>query len=96
MALGLVFPHMLCSGISTLLNFIACYTRGKNLALTSAILYAVGMLVFPLYALFLLPSTVLAFIGQAQLRKLTPSRVQDNTNIEKDSSEVDINDEQSG
>lgn len=69
-ATALVTPHMVCVVLATIFNIIAALGNKRGFALVGAILYCVAAVVFLMYALFVLPSIVLSFIGYARLGKL--------------------------
>lgn len=69
----LVLPHLLITWLGIIFGIIGFFTRKTGLQLTAAILYAVGAVLFILYALFLLPSIVLGFIGYSVQKKLNAS-----------------------
>lgn len=67
---GLVTPHMACVTLAAIFNVIAAATNKRGFALTGAVLYCVGAVLFLMYALFVVPSIVLSFVGYARLGKL--------------------------
>lgn len=69
-AAALVTPHMLCAVIAAIFNVIACFNNKSAFALTGAILYCCAAIVFLFYALFVVPSIILSFVGYARLKKL--------------------------
>ena len=48
----LVAPHIICVVIATIFNIVGWYMNKRGFVLTGAILYAVSILMFPLYFLF--------------------------------------------
>ena len=66
----LVFPHIGILAFGVLLGWIGYLTRKTALSLTAAILYAVSAIVFVMYAVFLLPSIVLEFLGWHKQKQL--------------------------
>ena len=68
-ATALVTPHMVCVVVAAIFNTVACFTNKPGFALVGGILYSVGAVVFLLYALFVVPSIILSFVGYAQLKK---------------------------
>jgi hypothetical protein len=66
----LVMPSIFIAGIGVILGLIGFFNRSTGLQLTAAILYSVAALFFILYALFLVPSIVLAFMGWNQQKKI--------------------------
>ena len=66
----LVLPHLLITWLGIIFGLIGFFTRKTGFQLTAAILYAVGAVLFIIYALFLLPSIVLGFVGYSAQKKL--------------------------
>ncbi|MFV0412382.1 MAG: hypothetical protein ACK5L3_03805 [Oscillospiraceae bacterium] len=66
----LVAPHIACVIAAAVLNIIAGISNKPVLALISGILYIAGAVVFMVYALFVLPSIILSFVGYSKLNKL--------------------------
>jgi len=71
LAMALVMPHMVCVILATIFNFIGWAGSGRGFALAGGILYAVAAVLFFLYAMFVVPSIVLSFVGYAGLGKRT-------------------------
>lgn len=69
-ATALVTPHMILVVLATIFNIIAYFSNKRGFALTGAILYAVGGVIFILYIIFVVPSIVLSFVGYAKLKKI--------------------------
>ncbi len=69
-ATALVTPHMVLVILAAIFNWVAYFTNVRGLALTGAILYAVGGVLFILYFIFVIPSMVLSFVGFAKLKKI--------------------------
>lgn len=72
-ATALVLPHMFILGIGVILNWIGYGTKKNGFNLAAAILYCVSAFVFLLYAIFLIPSIMLGFVGynnQGKINKL--------------------------
>ena len=59
----LVLPSIVVLGFGIIFGLIGFFNRSTGLQLTAAILYSVSALFFLLYAIFLLPSIVLGFLG---------------------------------
>lgn len=66
----LVLPHVLVTWLGILFGLIGFFGRKTGFQLTAAILYAVGGVLFFLYAIFLLPSIVLGFFGYSAQKKI--------------------------
>lgn len=69
-ATALVLPHMLVTVIGAIFALIGFFTRKAGLVLTGAILFSVAAVLFLIYAVFLIPSIVLGFVGYANQKKL--------------------------
>jgi hypothetical protein len=69
----LVLPHLLLTWLGIIFGLVGFFTRKTGFQLTAAILYAVGAVFFILYALFLLPSIVLGFVGYSAQKKVNAS-----------------------
>ena len=72
-ATALVLPHMLVTVLGAIFAVIGFFTRKAGLTLTGAILFSVAALLFLVYAVFLLPSIVLGFVGYANQKKINKS-----------------------
>lgn len=70
LATALVFPHLICTGLAVVFNILGWAMSHRGFALTAGILYAVAMILFPFYFMFVLIEAVLCFIGFARLKKL--------------------------
>jgi heme/copper-type cytochrome/quinol oxidase subunit 2 len=70
----LVAPSIFILIVGILLGLIGFFNRSAGLQLTAAILYAAAALFFILYAIFLIPSIVLAFIGWNQQKKINAAK----------------------
>lgn len=69
----LVLPHLLVTWLAIIFGLIGFFGRKAGFQLTAAILYAVGAVLFFLYAIFLLPSIVLGFVGYSVQKKINAS-----------------------
>lgn len=69
-AMLLVLPHITFLFVGTIFGVIAFFSRKAGFALTAAIIWAAAALIFILYALFLIPSIVLGFVGYSAQKKL--------------------------
>lgn len=70
LATALVFPHLICTGLAVLFNIIGWAMNHRGFSLAGAILYAVAMIMFPMYFMFVLVEVVLSFVGFARLKKI--------------------------
>ncbi len=68
-AIVLVFPHLICAAIAVIFNGLGWYFHKRGFALTGGILYAVAMVLFPMYFFFVLIEMILSFIGFSQIKK---------------------------
>ena len=68
-AAAIVFPHMVCTIVAVIFNALGLFMRKPAFALVGAILYAVAMVLFPMYFFFVLAEMILSFVGYAQMRK---------------------------
>jgi len=70
LATALVTPHMLMIGLGAVFSWVGFIFKKSWAALVAAILFCVGALLFLMYALFVVPSIILGFIGCAKQKKL--------------------------
>ncbi len=71
LATAIVMPHMACTIIAVIFNGLGLFLRKPAFALVGAILYAVAMVLFPMYFFFVLVEMILSFVAYAQMRKQT-------------------------
>ena len=69
LALALVTPHLVCTGIAVIFNALALFIKTPAFALVAGILYAVAMVLFIGYFMFVIIEMILSFVGYAQLKK---------------------------
>lgn len=69
-ATALVFPHLICLGLAVIFNILGWAMNHRGFTLTGAILYAVSMILFPMYFIFVIIEMILSFIGFARLKKI--------------------------
>lgn len=79
LAVGLLTPHIILVCIGIVFNWIGVSTKKSWAILVGAILYSTSALIFLLYATFVLPSMILAFIGYSK-QKAINAKVNDNIN----------------
>ncbi|KXB62012.1 MULTISPECIES: hypothetical protein [Olsenella] len=65
----LVMPHLASTAVAVIFNGLGLFMHKPSFALVGAILYAVAMVLFPMYFFFVVAQTVLSFVGFSQLRK---------------------------
>ena len=75
----LVTPHMICVWIGVIFGWLGFIMIKPWAILTSDILYAVGAILFLMYAVFLLPSIILGFVGYGVTKKKITTK-QESTN----------------
>lgn len=69
-ATALVMPHMICVVLATIFNSVGALRNKAGFALTGAILYSVGGVLFLMYMPFVIPMIILSFIGYSKLNKI--------------------------
>lgn len=69
-ATAMVTPHMLFMGLGAIFNWLGFFMRKPWGALTAAILYCVGAILFLMYAPFCIPMIVLGFVGFVKQKKI--------------------------
>ena len=69
-ATALVMPHMIVTLLAVIFNILGWAMNKRGFALTGGILYAVAMVLFPLYFFFVIVQMILSFVGFARLKKL--------------------------
>lgn len=65
----LVMPHMAFVWLAVIFNWLGFALNARWAALVAGILYAVSMLVFFTYFMFVIIETILCFIGYAKMKK---------------------------
>ena len=65
----LVMPHPICTFIAFIFNALAVFMERRPFALVAGILYAVAMVLFPTYFMFVVVQTVLCFVGFGLMKK---------------------------
>lgn len=68
-ASALVMPHLVCALVAVVFNGLALFMSKAAFALVAGILYAVAMVLFPMYFMFVLVQTVLCFVAYARMKK---------------------------
>ena len=69
MASALVLPHMFFVIIAVILNIIAWIGNVRWAALVAGIMYAIAMVAFFLYALFVIVQMILCFVAFDTMKK---------------------------
>lgn len=65
----LVAPHLFCTVMAVLFNALGYFMARRAFALTAGILYAVAMVLFPVYFFFVLIQMILCFVAFAKMSK---------------------------
>jgi len=75
-AATLVMPHLIFLVIGIVFNALGLFMKKAGFALVGAILYAVALVLFIPYFMFVIVEMILSFVGFAQLKKAasTPTR----------------------
>lgn len=81
-ATAVVMPHMATSGLGAIFSWLGFFLRKNWAALTGAILYCVGLVLFPLYFMYSAPLIILGFVGYSKQKELQCA-VDDTTNAKK-------------
>lgn len=68
--MSLIAPHLAAMALAVVFTIIGWMTNIKGLALTGAILYALAIVFFPAYFLFVIAEMALAFIGFARMKSV--------------------------
>ena len=69
LASAMVTPHLIFVVLAVIFNALGCFMKKRAFALTGAILYAVAMVLFPLYFFFVIVQMILSFVGFAKMKK---------------------------
>ncbi|MCI9585042.1 MAG: hypothetical protein HFH45_00155 [Bacilli bacterium] len=69
-ATALVIPHMMVMALGAIFSWLGFGLKKTWGALVGAILYCVGLVLFPLYFMFTIPLIILGFVGYSNEKKL--------------------------
>ena len=69
LASALVMPHLVCTVVAVIFNGLAYFMNKSTFALVAGILYAVALVLFILYFMFVIAEMVLCFVAYAKMRK---------------------------
>ncbi len=69
LATMLVMPHLVCTFVAVVFNALGLFMNKRGFALVGAILYAVAMVLFVAYFMFVVVEMVLSFVAFAQMKK---------------------------
>lgn len=67
--LALIVPHLLFVALAVIFNILGWAMNKRGFALTGGILYAVSILMMPIYFMFVLIEMILSFVGFAKMKK---------------------------
>ena len=67
-ATALVAPHLVCTGIAVIFNWLAWALKARWAALAAGILYAVSMVCMFLYAMFVALEMIFCFVAFAKMK----------------------------
>ena len=67
-ATAIVMPHIIATGIAVIFNGLGTFMQKRACVLVGAIMYAVAMVLFPMYFMFVVIEMVLSFIGYARMK----------------------------
>ncbi|GKH35115.1 hypothetical protein DWX41_02850 [Hungatella hathewayi] len=68
-ATTLVIPHIAMTALAVVFNALGLFMNKWGFVLTGAILYAVALILFPIYFIFVIVEMILSFVGFAQMKK---------------------------
>ncbi|MEG0249719.1 MAG: hypothetical protein RR561_04180 [Peptostreptococcus sp.] len=68
-AVMLVLPHLICTMIAVLFNIMGYLMNKRGFVLTAGILYAVAMVLFLVYFMFVIIPMILCFIAYGKMKK---------------------------
>lgn len=64
----IVMPHAICAALAVLFNILGWSMNNRGFTLTGAILYAVSIVLMPLYFIFVIIQMILSFVGYAKMK----------------------------
>lgn len=68
LAAMLVMPHLVLTLLAVVFNALGLFVNKRGFALTAGILYAVAMVLFPVYFFFVIVQMILCFVAFAKMR----------------------------
>lgn len=68
-ATALATPHMICTVLAVIFNGLGLFMNKRGFALTGGILYAVAIVMFIPYFMFVIVQMILSFVGFAKMKK---------------------------
>lgn len=72
---ALVMPHFIVVLIATIFSFFGWLLSKKGFALVAGILFAVSIVLFPVYFMFVIVQMILSFIAYASMGKKQPEMI---------------------
>lgn len=69
LATALVMPHLVLTGLAVIFNALAFFMYNRPFALVAAILYTVALVLFFVYAPFVLVEMIFCYIAFAKMNK---------------------------
>lgn len=67
--LALIVPHLVFVVLAVIFNILGWAMNKRGFTLTGGILYAVSILMMPLYFMFVIIEMILSFVGFAKMKK---------------------------
>ncbi len=64
----MVMSHLVCTLIASIFNVLGMLLNRRAFALTAGILYAVAMVLFPMYFFFVVVEMIICFIAFARMK----------------------------
>lgn len=65
----IVMPHLVCTLVAVVFNSLGFFLRKTAFALVAGILYAVAMVLFPVYFMFVIIQMILCFVAYGLMKK---------------------------
>lgn len=75
LATALVMPHMAFVWLAVIFNWLGFALKAKWAALVAGILYAVAIVLFFMYFMFVIVEMILCFVGYAKMKKAAKAQV---------------------
>lgn len=69
LAVAIVMPHFVSTVIGLIFNLLGYFLNHRAFVLTSAILYSVAIVLFPIYFMFVIVQMILMYIAFAKMKK---------------------------
>ena len=69
LATAMVAPHMVLIGIAVIFNWLGFCLNARWAALVAGILYAVGMVLFIMYFMFVIVEMIMCFVAYGKMKK---------------------------